>query len=75
MIEAAKFYDCPLKRLLYSRRKKQYDGLERVVRYNGEEKYLMKLIDTDLIKVYCIKQYRKEMEPVSANGNYSKYTR
>lgn len=40
---------------------KQHDGLKRVVRHNGEEKYLVNLLDTDLVKVYNIKQYRKEM--------------
>lgn len=35
-------------------------GLERIVKHNGEEKYLVNLLDNDLKKIYQIKSYRKE---------------
>lgn len=60
-LEDYEIYDLSFKTSSVSGSKKQYDGLERVVRHNGEEKYLVNLLDTDLVKVYNIKQYRKEM--------------
>jgi len=29
--------------------------------HEGKEKYLVNLLDTDLVKIYNIRQYRKEM--------------
>ncbi|MEK5069598.1 replication-relaxation family protein [Sporosarcina sp. FSL K6-1508] len=60
-LEDYEIYDLSFKTDFKDTRRKTYDGLERVVRHNGEEKYLVNLLDTDLVKVYNIKQYRKEM--------------
>lgn len=37
-----------------------YSSFDRLVEHNGEEKYLVSLLDTDLMKVYSLKRYRKE---------------
>lgn len=36
------------------------DGLRTVVKHEGEEKFLINLLDNDLKKIYQIKNYRKE---------------
>ncbi|MFC3041607.1 replication-relaxation family protein [Virgibacillus xinjiangensis] len=36
------------------------DGLSQIVRYQGEEMYFLNLLDTDLIKIKHILQYRKD---------------
>ncbi|OZU89040.1 hypothetical protein CIL03_08460 [Virgibacillus indicus] len=40
--------------------RKVFKGLNQVVSHNGEEKYLVNLLDSDLVKIYNIKRYRKE---------------
>ncbi|WP_199860702.1 replication-relaxation family protein [Oceanobacillus damuensis] len=42
------------------KRRKNFKGLDQVVHHNGEEKYLVNLLDTDLVKIYNMKRYRKE---------------
>jgi len=39
---------------------KSYNGLSTVVRHEGEEKYFVNLLDSDLIKMHDIHSYRKE---------------
>ncbi|MFC5591689.1 replication-relaxation family protein [Sporosarcina soli] len=60
-LEDYEIYDLSFKTDFKDTRKKKYDGLERIVRHEGEEKYLINLLDTDLVKIYNIRQYRKEM--------------
>lgn len=36
-------------------------SFDRLVLQNGEEKYLVSLLDTDLMKIYSLKRYRKEL--------------
>ena len=60
-LEDYEIYDLSFKTDFKDTRKKKYDGLERIVRHEGEEKYLVNLLDTDLVKIYNIRQYRKEM--------------
>ena len=60
-LEDYEIYDLSFKTDFKDTRKKTYDGLERIVRHEGEEKYLINLLDTDLVKIYNIRQYRKEM--------------
>ena len=40
--------------------KKAINGFDQVVYHHGEEKYLINLLDSDLVKVYNIKNYRKD---------------
>lgn len=40
--------------------KKSHKGLSTIVRHNGEEKYLVNLLDSDLIKIFDMHAYRKE---------------
>ncbi|WP_050179625.1 replication-relaxation family protein [Domibacillus robiginosus] len=37
-----------------------YSAFDRLVQHDGEEKYLVSLLDTDLMKIYSLKRYRKE---------------
>jgi len=37
-----------------------YSPFDYVVQHNGQEKYLVNLLDTDLMKVYSLRKYRKE---------------
>ncbi|MCM3791262.1 replication-relaxation family protein [Domibacillus indicus] len=37
-----------------------YSSFDRIVHHDGEEKYLVSLLDTDLMKIYSLKRYRKE---------------
>ncbi len=59
-LEDYEIYDLSFKTDFKDTRKKTYDGLERIVRHEGEEKYLVNLLDTDLVKIYNIRQYRKK---------------
>ncbi|WP_197076619.1 replication-relaxation family protein [Domibacillus indicus] len=43
-----------------SEKPRLYTTFDRLVEHNGEEKYLVSLLDTDLMKVYSLKRYRKE---------------
>ncbi|WP_262173255.1 replication-relaxation family protein [Saccharococcus sp. Marseille-Q5394] len=60
-LEDFKVHDLSFKTDFKDTRRKIYDGLERIVRHEGEEKYLVNLLDTDLVKIYNVRQYRKEM--------------
>ncbi|WP_040980423.1 MULTISPECIES: replication-relaxation family protein [Oceanobacillus] len=40
--------------------RKQYKGLSNIVLHEEEEKYLVNLLDSDLVSIYNINQYRKE---------------
>src|SRR5699024_6098459 len=50
---------------------KSYNGLSTVVRHEGEEKYFVNLLDSDLIKMHDIHSYRKEQDRKSTRLNSS----
>jgi len=47
-------------RQVFPKLTKSYKGLSTIVKHKGNEKYLLNLLDSDLIKIHDVHSYRKE---------------
>lgn len=46
--------------LIYPQLDIKHDGLDKIVKHNGEEKYLVNLMDSDFVKINDILSYKKD---------------